>query len=528
MKNFRPRTMFEYVKMLWRRKLIIVLFSIAIMIAAYNSLRLVQNVYEASALVDISIQSSEERSAVDVQVASVNQHLLSRANLEPIVQRYRLYNSKNGNLDSAVDQLRKDVKVDTKVRDYYPQFPISFTITYRNNDPVLAMEVTNDLVSYFNNSNDRLEKQNADEANALDGVISELEDRLKQINKQRAATEAVTGNLSTVKAQRSSLLFAIENLNDREFSLNQRIAQQKRQIAEQEKMAKSLPPDSPDATRSSAYGVLLTEKARLEAQLKEQRSQYTEKNQKVVQTQTQLNEINKQLVEMGEKRSLAGIETLSPEARELRGLQRDLASLETDQELVQRELRGKQQALALLPEVDFSIADIASGGVTNNVMPAGKVKEAEGTEEYNLLFNRYSNLLEKRDSFRRPGAKKGEDNLGLFQVVDRATLPATPVGPNRGKLLAIAIVMALGIAVMATLVVESPRLLVIHDENDIEYLLGAPVVGLIPETLTATESRRNRKLLLVRLMGVLLLAIAFVPIFSLLLKKIQIFQLLAK
>ncbi|MBS1788263.1 MAG: hypothetical protein JST85_11095 [Acidobacteria bacterium] len=528
MKNFRPRTMLEYVRMLWRRKLIIVLFSVAIMIAAYNSLRLVRNVYEASALVAISIQTSEERSAVDVQVASVNQHLLSRANLEPIIRRYRLYNNKDENVDSAIEALRKDVKVETKVRDYYPQFPISFTITYKNNDPVIAMQVTNDLISYFNNSNDRLEKQNADEANALDGVINELEERLKQINKQRAATEALTGNLSTVKAQRTSLLFAIENLNDKEFSLNQHIAQQKRQITEQEKITKALPSDSIEATRSSAYGVLLTEKARLEAQLKEQRSQYTEKNQKVIQTQAQLTEINKQLIEMGEKRSQAGIESLSPEMRELRGLQRELASLETDLELVQREVRRKQQALALLPDVDVSMADVASSGITNNVMPGEKVKDAEGTEEYNLLFNRYSNLLEKRDSFRRLESKKGEGNLGLFQIVDKATLPTTPVGPNRGKLLAIAIAMALGVAIMAALVIEAPRLLTIQDENDIEYLLGTPVVGLIPETLTATESRRNRKLLLVRLMGILLLAVVTVPAFSLLLKKVQIFQLLAK
>jgi len=528
MNNFRPRTILEYIKMLWRQKFIVILFSIAMMIAAINAMRTVRNVYEASALVAISIQSSEERSAVDVQVAAANQHLLSRANLEPIVKRYRLYNG-NNNIDAAVELLRKDLKVETKVRDYYPQFPISFTITYKHADPILAMQVTNDLATYFDNSNEVIEKRNAEEVNALEISINELETSLKSLNKQRIAKEQSAGNQNTVKVQRATLKTALDALNDKEFGLNQRITQQKRLVNEQEKILKVLPSGSNDFARSSAYGVLLAERARLEAQLKDQKSQYTEKNSKVIQTQSQISEVNKQLTQMDEKRSQSGLDASSPETGELRGLRRELTGLETDLELVQRDIKRKQQALSLLPEIEDSPSDIVLNDANLYAQSAGAgQKDIEGNTEYNLLFNRYSTLLEKRDSLRKFGKAGAIVGSGIFQTIDKAIVPVNPISPNRLKLLIISIVMALGIGIMAAFVIEAPKLLMVQDERDVEYLLGAPVIGLIPETLTVSESRHFRKLFLVRALGVLAFAVILVPALIILLKKSQIFQLLAK
>lgn len=116
----------------------------------------------------------------------------------------------------------------------------------------------------------------------------------------------------------------------------------------------------------------------------------------------------------------------------------------------------------------------------------------------------------------------------MFQVVDKAVLPQSPVAPNRIKLMVLAFALSIGIGLMAALVVELPRMTLIQDERDIEYYLGAPVVGLIPETLTPSESNRNRKLFLVRVLLVFLLAISLVPILIVLFKKFQIFQLFAK
>lgn len=528
MKSLRPRTIIEYLQMLWRRKLLIIVFAAAAMVAAYNAMAPIRNVFEASALVAISTQSNDEASTVDVQIAAVNQNLLSRANLETLVRRYNLYGDKK-EMNAAIEMLRRDLKVDTKLRDYYPQFPIAFTITYKNNDPTLAMQVTNDLVSYFNDTNEMVEKGNLDKANELEATIAEIENRLRQIKQEQTAQELSASSLNTIRSQRSSLMAAIIVLSDKELLLNKRITEQKKQISEQESVVKAAPPSSGDAVRgSSAYGILLTQKARLEAQLKDYKTQYTDKLPKVIQTQTEIAEVNRQLAQLEEKSGQAGLSGISPEMRELRGLQRDLANWETDLELNQRDLKRKQQALALLPEVPVSPADIASGGTGNSLVPGGGSKEAGGADEYGLLFNRYSSMTEKRDSLRRIKGSNGNVGTGIFQVVDKAVLPLSPIAPNRLKLMLAACAMAIGVGLMAAFVVEAPRLMMIQDERDVEYLLGVPVIGFIPETLTAPENRRNRKLFLVRALGVLLLAAMLVPVLAILLKKFQVFQILAK
>lgn len=529
MGSLRPRTIIEYLQMLWRRKLLIVLFATAVMLAAYNAMSPVRNVYESSALVAISAQSSDEKSAIDVQLAAVNQYMQSRANLEPIIERYKLYGEKM-DLDAAIGMLRRDLKIETKLRDYYPQFPTSFTITYKHNDPALAMQVTNDLVSYFSDTNEMIEKRNVNELSGLEAEINEVEGRLKQISQQRTSSAFSSSSLNVLRNQKASLMSAIETLSDKELSLNRRIVEQQRQISEQEKLVKAPPPGSNDAARSSsAYGVLLTQKALLEAQLKEQRLQYTDKNSKVIQTQAQIAEFNRQLAQLENTGGQSDLSVAYPEIRELRELRRQLATLDTDLELTKRELERKRQALALLPsDISVSPAEIASSGTGSNVLPNDGSKEADGIDEYSLLFNRYGSLMEKRDSLRRFGAAKGDANSGLFRVVDKAVMPSSPVSPNRLKLMLVACAMAIGVGLMAAFVVEAPRLMMIQDERDVEYLLGAPVVGLIPETLTPTENRHNRKLFLVRAFSVLLLAAMLVPVLAILLKKFQVFQILAK
>lgn len=525
MASVRPRNIVEYLKMLWRRKFLIVLFTVAMMIATYLAMAPIKDVYEARSLIAITINSSEERETVDVQVAAVNQYLLSRSNLEPIIRNRRLYGAQ-ADVEQAISELRRNTQVETKLRDYYPQFPISFTITYKNNDPALAMQVTNDLASYFSNTSDMIDKRASEEVRVLDTAIVELENKLKQANQQRLTKSG--GNADVIKMQRAALTASIDSLSDKEFSLSQRISQQKRIVAEQEKIIAASPAQVSDNGRgTSAYGILLSQKAQLLAQLKDQASQYTEKNSKVIQTRNQIAELDRQLAQYESGTGQKASTGITPEMRDLRSMQRDLANFETEYELNQRELSRKRQALSLLPLVSVSPVAVASVDTGISISQAD-VQVNDDTDGYNLMFNRLSKLSERRDSLMRFGVVKDGAGSSLFQVVDKAVLPQSPVAPNRMRLMVLAFVISLGIGLMAAVAVEFPRLAMIQDERDVEYYLGAPVVGLIPETLTPSESNRNRKLFLVRSLFVLFLAVSLIPALTILLKKLQVFQLLAK
>ena len=73
---------------------------------------------------------------------------------------------------------------------------------------------------------------------------------------------------------------------------------------------------------------------------------------------------------------------------------------------------------------------------------------------------------------------------------------------------------------------EFLRLLMINDDRDVEYYLGAPVLALIPETLTTFERGRRRRLWLLRWLGLGALSVMLIPIIAAVLDRLQIFQLL--
>lgn len=525
MARIRPRSPGEYVKLLWRRRFLAFLMGAAVLTATYIAMGSVRDTYEARALIAISAQSSDERNAIDVQVATVNQYLLSRSNLEPIIQRYQLYGA-NPNLESAVQRMRRDIKLDIKLRDYYPQFPESFTITYRHNDPRLARNVTDDLASFFNNTNEMMARRSSDEARALDSMIAGIESRLDEISKLRAANQS-SPNLVPNHQDRAQLNSAIDTLSDKQYSLLQQISSQRQQIAEQEKIVKTTPVTT-GARYSNSYGVLLVRKSQLEAQLKDYLTQYTEKNSKVIQARNELDEVNNQLNQLDSGNSNNPV-LMTPELRELRTLQRDLGRLETEMTITEREIARKRQAVSLLPDITLPAGAALSPDSSTGPSLAEKAKaNLQIDDERSRLLTRYQLLVGKRDAMLKLNGGAGAIQSGLFQIVDRPALPQTPVSPNRLKLILFALGLAAAGALASAAFLELTKLTTIQDQRDVEFYLGAPVMAFIPETLTPAESSIKRKLFAIRGFGWLVLAAALVPVIALVLKQLQVFQILAK
>ena len=106
--------------------------------------------------------------------------------------------------------------------------------------------------------NETMGKQAADNASSLASEIADVENRLRDMGKLRAATAAhqsaagrAAGEMSAVRAQRIAAESSIETLTDRQFVLEQQLGEQKRQIQEQQKIVKLAPSD---AKASSSYG----------------------------------------------------------------------------------------------------------------------------------------------------------------------------------------------------------------------------------------------------------------------------------
>lgn len=149
-----------------------------------------------------------------------------------------------------------------------------------------------------------------------------------------------------------------------------------------------------------------------------------------------------------------------------------------------------------------------------------------GKAKMSYLQDRYVSLLDKQDRIQMALSAPMERGLAPFRVVDPPNLLLAPSGPDRTKLKLIALALALAIGLGAAVVVEGPRLRLIQDERDAEYFLGAPVVGLIPETLTPDERGHQRRLLLMRRLALLVLAVVTVPLLVMLIYQLGVIQLI--
>jgi uncharacterized protein involved in exopolysaccharide biosynthesis len=164
MEILRPRSLFEYFGILWRKKLLIVLVAASVSIATFLIIRRIPNIYESHASIVISNQGSgsDDRLLSSPPLAALTQQMTSQGNLAAIVRRYGLYHQTPGRVpdpNAAVERLRKAIKIDIKMRNYYPDAPESLTINYRYTDPAIAQRVVADLVSTFEQTNITLRRR---------------------------------------------------------------------------------------------------------------------------------------------------------------------------------------------------------------------------------------------------------------------------------------------------------------------------------------------------------------------------------
>jgi succinoglycan biosynthesis transport protein ExoP len=518
MASFRPRSLGDFGAILWARKWLLFLATAAMLQASLLVIKKLPNQYESRAQLAILTKPTDETTSLAAQIAAMAQQAVSRQALEPLIKAYHL-NRGDEDLEATAIRLRKEIKLEIKNRQIYPEFPETVLISYRHTDPQIAQKIAEAMVHNFTDTNEVMRQQATQESKDIERQLIELEEPLGRIASQRTAALRGAGREVPVedpRVARRTLLSEVNSLNDKQFQLEKQIALQQQQISEQQVLAKTAVVPS-NATANSSYGVLVTKKAELDALVKEYTKSYTNENPKLKQAQAQLQEINFQIEKM--ERSTPSNTTLAttPEGRELRGLERDLEKLKVELAVTQRNLESKRQELAGLPN------RLPSTGLPNAPVPLDETAGAE----YERLSKRYLRLLDKQEELQKAQTNFNVGpNLNLFRIIDKAFLPGKPAAPNRLLLKLIALGMSLGLGFLLVALVEARQFFRIRDERDVEYYLGAPVMGLIPETLTPVEHSLARRQKFARVALVVILAAAAVPVFALLLNQSGLFEVL--
>ncbi|MFN7944693.1 MAG: hypothetical protein U0Z53_05035 [Blastocatellia bacterium] len=513
----RPPKADEIAELLWRRKLVLLLFAAVALAPGVLLIKRLPKLYEARALVIISGNADDDGRLSGPQTAAVSNRLNSSSGLSELIRKHKLYPLITSN-DDAVAVMSKAVRLEVRLRDYYPQLPEAVAVSFRYEDPQTACAVVNDLIAAFNQVNDEIRTQATTEIKQFNLEITQVENGLAELRQRQeaAARSSVVRRPAIdpliVRAERMAMASSIDALRDQQTALELRLSDLKKQISAQQQVVSSLPAGN-SASGSSSYGILLARKAELEAQLRILLTEVTDKHPKVQSTRVQLDELTKQLQQFEKSGDANAGRNGVPEERELRELQRRQSEMQTDLEVTRRAIERKQMMLASMPD------SRASEAATTEPVP--NITGMTVPTEYSALLGRLNSLLDKRNALMR------RQNLALFQIVDRPVVPQVSVAPKYLKLYPFALAIALALGLLAVIVAELPRRLAIRNERDAEFFLGVPVMALVPRTYTIAERSRLVRLKLARNVGVLLLALTLAPALLVLLNLTGIFQLLA-
>ncbi len=530
MESLRPRRIGEFVEILWRKKGLLALMSLAVLMASLFVIKRLPNVYESSSTIVIGQQASEEqRVQQSPRYSALLDQMISRDSVSQLIRKYDLYPEIKVHeyKIAAFQKDLKDLKASTKIRDFFPQVPESLRITYRYNDPTKAQQVVTELTNAFLQANSQLKQEAAADARRIEGKIVETVSQIKALGPQKDADmlrfemlanrPSDTSVLSAMTA-RNAAEQSLETLQDDKTKLELQIQLLQNQIADQEKVAAQAA-SIPTAASSAAVGTLLGKKVEITSRIETNQAKgWLDKHPEQVRLRTELAQLERQiaLLESSPNQNSSAQKLLLPEFRELRKMQNDLTGLSTQLEVVNIKIKNKSENLRRLPVPDVTARQALPGPPTSN--PAVKT-------EYEQLLTQYQWLLTKRDELEKM-ANSDTSSALMYQVTEQPNRPNFPAAPNKLMLMALGLGLALAFGLIVAFGTEVPRFFQINDERDIEYYLGAPVLAAIPETLTPIERSHKRKLKMTRGILVLMLVGALIPTFVVVLNTLKIFQVL--
>jgi len=467
----------------------------------------VPDVYRSTATVLVERDRMSEafvRSSVTAEIetrlSTISQEMLSRSRLEALIVQFGLYTDMRAHapIEAAVEQMRRDIRLDPKSVEQTSGRPatIAFSISYRGRDPRVIADVTNTLASLSVDENAKMrERQATGTALLLEREVDEMKKRLAQEERQlhdfRARhsgqlPEQLSINLATIERLNGQLQLARNSLT---MALERRTSVAK-QLADAEGAA------APTGGADARVARLL----KLRQELRELRSHFSERYPDVIRVRTEIADLERELAATPAA-SVATAERAAPTDPAVRRLRMALedadreieaARAESDQ-LVKQMSTYQQRAERAAPiEQEFQMLSRDYGATK---------------ERYFALIKRYEDaVLAETMEQRQPREQ--------FRVLDPAVVPDNPIAPNRPRLMAIGLVLALLTAGAAMIVAEqigTP----FHSLDSLRALTRVPILASIPIIVTAADRRRAARRFWLTAASVTALALIAVKLSSL-------------
>jgi polysaccharide chain length determinant protein (PEP-CTERM system associated) len=439
------------------------------------------NIYRATATVLVDRQQVPEvfvastvTSALETRLQTISQETLSRSRLEALINQFNLYPELRRRLfpEDVVDRMRRDIALELKGVDVrgQRQATVAFTIGYTGLVPETVAQITNTLASFYIEENQKVRvRQAAGTAEFLRVQLQDTKDRLD--TQERRVSEFKRRYLGELPQQMDANLSTLERLHmqlrlnaDSQARLEERRASAAAQLAEASAVAGPGTPES---------GVARLD--RLRQTLGELRSRYTARYPDVVETQTEIETLVRQLAEAKAK-GQAEVDTSMPASPQVLRLKEALS-------VVEAEIKG------LKSEEKHLKGLITSYQQRVEQMPRREQEFTELARDYETTREFYQTLRKKYEEASIAENMEQRQQGELFRIIEPALPPRRPV-TNPLRLILMTIVASAALAIGAVFAAEQLDTS-FHTSDELRAHTAAPVLVTIPQIVTDADMRPN-------------------------------------
>src|SRR3954468_22518177 len=215
--EFRQRKPGEIIKIVKREKWLILLPMLTLTAAIGYVVYRLPSIYESTSLLTVkpptisqNLVSSLSSEDLSQRLTTMNQEVLSRSSLEPMVQKYDLYKMERASgmpMELIIDKMYKNIVV--KIDENGDQKVAAFRVSYRDRDPQAARNVTAELASKYVNAQVQTHTEIAEATKDLfDRQLNEKKTALDDLEKQRL--DIMMQNVQTLPESEQGLVAQLQ------------------------------------------------------------------------------------------------------------------------------------------------------------------------------------------------------------------------------------------------------------------------------------------------------------------------------
>jgi len=487
-------TLNDYLAVVRRRAWLIAASFLSILSAGLLVALLIPPVYESTGTILVESQqiptdlvAVNNNTYADERIEIIRQRVMTRENLLRIIDKYRLFadSGKQLTVSEKIDEMREAIAVtlvnaEVKGRGLAT---IAFRLSFEHRQPEVANRVANELVTFFLDENVKQRTERASETTEfLTQEANKLKSELETLEDQLAAFKQEHGNALPEHQELRMGMLARSEAELKEVDRDYKSALEELRFLDLE-LAAAKAGVVPAGAASA--GEAPQDLASLKAEHARLLSKYTAAHPDVRALERKIKDLQA-ATDTGELPAAAGgLEVARVEAR-IAALQARADSLSAQKVSLQQRVEGYEQQILQTPQVERGLITLM--------------------RDHQNAQRKYEEIRTKQMSARISENLEQENKAERFVLLEPPLMPEKPVKPNRKKVAALAVFLALAGSAGLVMLLESLSQRV-RGVDALASVLGRRVLATIPYIPTQAELARQRTWKLRGLAGASLLVL---------------------